>query len=190
MCCSATDLEPAPIDTLLIGYGNTLRTDDGVGPVVVDLIRQSLGQAGTAGVACRSELQLTPELAAIVARAGRVIFIDASVALPVGRVSVTRIAAQPTAACLGHQFSPPQILELARLAFGAAPHAWVVGVGVKSLAIGQGLTSAVADTARRLARHLRYHLPPVGRPAAYWISRTTPVLPEDRCRVAALPREI
>ncbi|NNM87196.1 MAG: hydrogenase maturation protease [Phycisphaerae bacterium] len=190
MCCSATDLEPASIDTLLIGYGNTLRTDDGVGPVVVDLIRHSPGQALAAGVVCRSELQLTPELAAIVARAGRVIFIDASVALPVGRVSVTRIAAQSMAACLGHQFSPPQILELARLAFGAVPRAWIVGVGVKSLAIGQGLTTSVAATARRLARHLRYHLPPVGQPAEHWILRNTSERQYNRCRVADASREI
>ncbi len=173
MCYNATDPEQAAIDTLLIGYGNALRSDDGVGPAVVELIRQSLGEAFSASVACRTELQLTPELAAIIARADRVIFIDASVAVPAGRVTIRRITAQPTAACLGHQFSPPQILELARLAFGGVPQAWVVAVGVQSLAVGQGLTATVADTARRLAGHLRYHLPPIGKPSFHWTSRNT-----------------
>ncbi len=190
MCCSATDVEREGIDTLLIGYGNTLRTDDGVGPAVVDLIRHSLGQALGKCVACQTELQLTPELAAIIARAGRVIFIDASVEVPVGRVSVTRIAAEPRAACLGHQFSPPQIMELTRLAFGAAPRAWVVGVGVKSLSVGQSLTAPVAETARRLAGHLRYHLSPQDKPPAHLTSRNSRVRQGDRCAVAAAPREI
>lgn len=60
-------------DTLLIGYGNTLRSDDGVGPSVVEAIdqRQLLG---VRSLTCH---QLGPELAADLATAGRVLFVDA-----------------------------------------------------------------------------------------------------------------
>ena len=184
MFCNATDPEQAAIDTLLIGYGNALRSDDGVGPTVVELIRQSLGPAFATSVTCRTDMQLTPELAPLIASVRRVIFVDASVAVPAGRVTIRRIAAQPTAACLGHQFSPPQILELARLAFGCVPQAWIVAVGVQSLAVGQGLTAAVEDTARRLAGHLRYHLLPIGKPSFHWTSRNTRLINEGRCSVA------
>ncbi len=167
MCCNAIDVDAA-IDTLLIGYGNTLRSDDGVGPVVVEYLRKSLASADTAGVVCRSEFQLTPELADLVARAGRVIFIDASVGLPPGRVSVRRVTAQAAAGSMGHQFLPAQLLELADLAFGARPQAWVAAIGVQSLAFGQGLTAPVAHAARRLTEHLRHYLSRQRRKSPDW----------------------
>lgn len=66
---------------LLIGIGNTLRGDDGVGAVLVEeLARAGALEAGDwspRGAALKAVHQLTPELALAVAEAGRVLFVDA-----------------------------------------------------------------------------------------------------------------
>ena len=63
---------------LVIGYGNTLRRDDGVGPGVAEAVA-ALGLPGVQTLACAL---LTPELAEPVARAGMVVFVDAAVDAP------------------------------------------------------------------------------------------------------------
>jgi hydrogenase maturation protease len=62
---------------LIIGYGNTLRSDDGVGPHVVrEIAAQRLPD-----VTCVVVHQLTPEMAAQVTLADQVLFVDAQVDL-------------------------------------------------------------------------------------------------------------
>ena len=67
---------PATIEAevLVIGYGNTLRGDDGVGPRVVEAIG-TLGLPGVRTLICPL---LTPELADPISRAEKVIFVDAA----------------------------------------------------------------------------------------------------------------
>lgn len=59
---------------LVIGYGNELRGDDGVGPKVAEAV-EAWKLAGVSVLALR---QLTPELAADLAVVRRVIFVDAA----------------------------------------------------------------------------------------------------------------
>ena len=65
----------SPASLLVIGYGNTLRRDDGVGPKLADAVA-ALGLTGVRTLACAL---LTPELAEAVSQAQRVIFVDAAV---------------------------------------------------------------------------------------------------------------
>ena len=58
---------------LVIGYGNTLRSDDGAGQRVAEKI----GQWELPGVGALAVHQLTPELAENIAQADAVIFVDA-----------------------------------------------------------------------------------------------------------------
>ncbi|HEY9173382.1 MAG TPA: hydrogenase maturation protease, partial [Verrucomicrobiae bacterium] len=55
-------------DLLVIGYGNTLRRDDGIGPKVAEAVAE-LNLPGVRSLACP---QLTPELAEPIAHAKRV----------------------------------------------------------------------------------------------------------------------
>ena len=66
---------------LVIGYGNELRRDDGLGPRVA----ASLAGPGVRALAVR---QLTPELAEEVATARLVVFVDARVNPPAATVEV------------------------------------------------------------------------------------------------------
>ncbi len=65
-------------DFLVIGYGNTLRGDDGVGPRVVEAI-EKLNLPGVRTLVCQ---QLSPEYADPVSRAHTVVFVDAAVDAP------------------------------------------------------------------------------------------------------------
>ena len=66
---SSANLRP-----LILGIGNPLRNDDGLGQVVAE----RLAQAGDLDCDIRTVHQLTPELAQYMAEAGFVIMIDAS----------------------------------------------------------------------------------------------------------------
>jgi hydrogenase maturation protease len=61
--------------TLVIGYGNTLRGDDGVG----SLVAEQVATWSLPDVRSHSIHQLTPELAAEIAQAEQIFFIDASI---------------------------------------------------------------------------------------------------------------
>jgi len=68
-------MKPASPSTLIIGYGNAFRQDDGVG-LKVATEAQTLGFSKTRSLLCH---QLTPELAATIAEVDRVIFVDAGI---------------------------------------------------------------------------------------------------------------
>jgi hydrogenase maturation protease len=62
------------VTVVVIGYGNTLRGDDGAGPAVA----QAIADRALPGVRSLAVPQLTPELAEIVAEANLVVFVDAA----------------------------------------------------------------------------------------------------------------
>ena len=69
------DENAAGHDLLVVGYGNELRCDDGVGPKVAAAL-QEMKLPGVRTITCH---QLTPELAEPVSQARRVVFVDAAV---------------------------------------------------------------------------------------------------------------
>lgn len=123
---------------LVIGVGNSLRADDGVGPIVADLARERLEAAQV--IACH---QLTPELADDVARADRVVFVDANLEAAPGEVRVTRVAPAVNDAATFHSLDHAGLLALARALYGRVPPASLVSVGVADLSDGEGLSAAV-----------------------------------------------
>ncbi|MFI5043071.1 MAG: hydrogenase maturation protease, partial [Acidimicrobiales bacterium] len=70
---------------LVIGYGNTLRSDDGVGWHAAALLAEDPRLAGVEVLAVH---QLTPELALDMSRATLVILIDAGADDPPGAIAV------------------------------------------------------------------------------------------------------
>ncbi len=121
---------------LVIGYGNTLRGDDGVGPRVAESI-EALGLPGMHGFACP---QLTPELADPVSRAAAVVFVDASAEGPRAPVRMRRLEPAESSRLLTHAADPSTVLALARDAFGRAPEAWWLTVPAEDLGFGDRLS--------------------------------------------------
>ena len=165
--------ENAPGDAaggvLVIGYGNTLRSDDGVGWHAAALLAEDRRLAGGEVLAVH---QLTPELALDMSRAWLVILIDASTDDPPGVITVRPLAASDEAGGDGpgatsHHVGPGELLAVARALYGTAPDALIVSVGVADMEPGEALTPLVsaalptiADTVVDLVARRR-----AGRPA-------------------------
>ena len=120
-----------PTGILVIGYGNTLRRDDGVGPKVAEAVAE-LALPGVRTLACPL---LTPELAEAVSQARAVIFVDAAVDTP-REVQKRTLAPAGSSQVMAHAASPATILALARDVFGHAPEAWLITIPVEDLGIG------------------------------------------------------
>ena len=115
---------PAPrVDLLVIGYGNTLRGDDGAGPHVAETVA-AMNRPGVRALACPL---LTPELADPISKAGAVIFVDATVDAP-RKVRLSKLRPAKTAQILAHAAGPATLLALARDLFGRAPKAWCLTI--------------------------------------------------------------
>lgn len=113
-----------PMD-LVIGYGNTLRNDDGVGPAVAERVA-TWAQPQIQVLAIQ---QLTPELAAEIATAHQVIFVDA---IARDLAKSPEVQWQPlTMATDGkvraHHSDPASLLALSYYLFGTVPPArWLL----------------------------------------------------------------
>ena len=128
---------------LVVGIGNDLRRDDGVGRVVADAVGRLV-----AGVDVRLEHQLLPELAEILIGYDRVVFVDAAGqgALDRGGVVVREVG--PTARVVrGHVADPGVVLALAAMLGGPMPQAWLVTVRAGDFGHGEGLSPATAALA-------------------------------------------
>ena len=126
------DQQKSPAGILVIGYGNTLRRDDGVGPRVAEAVA-ALDQPGLRTLVCPL---LTPELAEPVSQARVVIFVDAAVDAP-REVQLRTLAPADSSQVMAHAASPATLLALARDVFGHAPEAWLITVPVEDLGIGE-----------------------------------------------------
>jgi hydrogenase maturation protease len=106
-------------DLLVIGYGNILRGDDGVGPRVAEAV----GQLRLPGVRTLICPLLAPELADPISRAGKVVFVDAAVDAPY-KIQWRKLHPNETSQIMSHAADPRTMLALARDVFGHAPEAW------------------------------------------------------------------
>ncbi len=121
---------------LLIGYGNTLRGDDALGPLAVERLRPLLADA-----ACISCHQLAPELAAHLAECDMALFVDAAEDGEPGTVRVQRVSpAAGHAASLTHHVQPAALLALAEELYGHAPAAMLVTGAGAAFASHEGLS--------------------------------------------------
>jgi hydrogenase maturation protease len=141
------------VTVLIIGYGNPLRGDDGLGPAIARAAAQMLdGRPDARIVECH---QLTPELAEDLAGVARAIFADASADAAPGEVVAVPVS--PDAGSPGsfsHHMTPATLLSCARVLYGRAPEAWLVSAGVASCESGETLTPVAAAAVPVAARRV------------------------------------
>lgn len=120
---------------LVIGYGNTLRRDDGVGPRVAEAV-EALHLPGVRTLACQ---QLSPEHAEPISRADKVVFVDAAVD---GSKEVQWRKLEPgeTSQLMAHAADPCTMLALSRDVFGQTPQAWWLTIPAVNLDFSEELT--------------------------------------------------
>ena len=128
-------------NTLIVGYGNALRSDDGFGWHAAALLAQD---PRLSGARVTWQHQLTPELAVDFSKASLVVLIDISVDGKAGDISVRRLDPSPVAgSAWSHHTEPAALIALAGELWGATPTVFVVSVGAASLEVGDELSPAV-----------------------------------------------
>jgi hydrogenase maturation protease len=130
------------VTVLVVGYGNPLRSDDGLGWHVAGRLAHD---PRLAGAEILQRHQLTPELALDVSRADLVVLVDARSGPAAGMVSIERVEPGRTSGSTwSHHLGPASLVALARELYGRAGEVHVVSVGVASLEVGEQLSPPVA----------------------------------------------
>lgn len=129
------------LSVLIIGFGNSLRTDDGVGRHIAEELTRAIDSAAVQIISCAT---LTPDLAEPISRAGTVIFIDAARHGQTGKAKWQRILPEPGDGIYSHRISPGALLALARDLYSATPEAILLTIPGESFAFGHSLSPAVA----------------------------------------------
>ncbi len=146
MSHAATSREPRR--DLLIGWGNGLRQDDGVGGAIA----AAAGRWELPSLAVIERTQLTPELAPQLAAARRVLFVDAEPQAGAGPGGWRLEPLLPTAAegaeaadsagLFSHHASAGQLLRLAETLYGRRPPAWQLLVAAHGYGFSTRLSPA------------------------------------------------
>jgi hydrogenase maturation protease len=115
-------------DRLLIGVGNPLRGDDGIGAAIVAHAEQAHAGAW-AMLACH---QLLPEYAALLSHYTRVVIADAAYPTPTMPIGTVRcVPVQPEFAhsfVSPHHLTPATLLGWTQLLYGTLPRLWLVTI--------------------------------------------------------------
>ena len=127
---------------LVIGFGNRLRGDDGVGPQVAEAVAETYRD--NESVRCLSVPQLTPELAEDVSAADAVVFIDADAEAGPGTIrrrDVRPATLSRLATC--HTLTPSALCALGEALYGSAPSATLLSVGAAEFDCSDRLSAEV-----------------------------------------------
>lgn len=127
---------------LLVGYGNVMRSDDGLGWHAAGRLAEDQRFDGSVVL---QRQQLTPELALDISESALVVLIDANTALAPGVFSVKMVepAADVPDRTWSHHVSPTTLVTIARELYGRACEVYIVSCGVQSLDIGDRLSPVV-----------------------------------------------
>ncbi|MDJ0573859.1 MAG: hydrogenase maturation protease [Xenococcaceae cyanobacterium MO_234.B1] len=134
---------------LVIGYGNTLRSDDGAGQKVVEAITEW----NLKNVRSLALYQPTPELAEDIAKADTVIFVDAAVAAKgktQATVEVQQLKSGNGDASLEHSCNPRSLLSLTQAIYGKIPPTYLILIPGINFDFGEKL-SPITESAVSLA---------------------------------------
>ena len=129
---------------LIIGYGNSLRQDDGAGLILANTLAQAC-RTRDLSARCITTHQLTPELAPTIAakEISAVVFVDTRVVLPSEiepTVQMRSLTATGSSSRLGHHFTPETLLLYVQLLFDKQPAAWLLTVPGTAFNHGESLS--------------------------------------------------
>ena len=142
---------PHPCTFLIIGYGNPLRGDDGVGPQVASQV----SDWQLPSVNALSVPQLLPELVIEMRSADYVIFVDAwgksRASTPCLEPVVATAAALDygTIPALNHVCDPATLVALTQRLYGHHPQAWLLQIPTEQFELGK----ALSETAKHGVDH-------------------------------------
>ena len=134
---------PLSARCLILACGNTLRSDDGIGPWLAQWAEEKFREEPTVRVISRQ--QWTPDLAEDIAQSESVLFIDCSVESAPGLVQVIEVQpAVPAQGLATHHQGAPELLSLARDLYDSLPSkALILTIGAGSTELGEQFSEPV-----------------------------------------------
>ena len=140
---------------LILACGNTLRSDDGVGPHLAAWAEEHFREDTSIRVISRQ--QWTPDLAEDLAHVESALFIDCSINAPPGSVLLRSVApaVQSASAPPTHHLGARELLALSLELYGSAPgSAQLLTIGATILELGETfspeVTAAIPEACRRI----------------------------------------
>ena len=138
-------------NVLVVGYGNSLRSDDGLGLYAVREIQKKIERPEIEFI---EVAQLQPELAETIAKKDFVIFIDAVMHGISGETHYELVFPASKAPGMSHATDPETLLFAAKELYGNAPKALLATVAGECFGFGTKLSPEVEISTRGLATRL------------------------------------
>lgn len=129
---------------LVIGLGNTLRGDDALGRIASERLRLAVDSERVKVI---DQCAPTPELAAEIAAASLVLFLDASADGPTDRIVTRRLSASDALEAMAHRLDPCRLIGLARHLYGRVPEAFAITFRGRSFEFNDHRLSREAEAA-------------------------------------------
>lgn len=145
---------------LVIGYGNPLYRDDGLGQEVVRRLVETLNTGAEAlpAVSIIHCCRLTPELARRIGEADSVIFVNATPKGRRGGISRTMVARSPGAQPYTHSLTPAALMHGVCSMYDKCPDAYLFSVGGATFDYGDWLSPEIETTIPALLRAIVAHI--------------------------------
>jgi hydrogenase maturation protease len=131
---------------MIIGYGNDLRSDDGIG----QRIAEEIAAWHLPSVQSLAIHQLTPDLADALANSDLAIFVDACLPVDGYDVQIQPLFPADDFDSSIHTGDPRSLLALTEVLYGCSPTAWLVTIPVVNFEIGDRL-SRIAEVGKAIA---------------------------------------
>jgi hydrogenase maturation protease len=144
---------------LILACGNTLRSDDGIGPWLADWAAKQFETDPRVRIICRQ--QWTPDLAADIAESESVLFLDCSVESAPGEINLRPLEPGPAEQGLAtHHTGAAELLALSQELYGITPRtSLLLTVGAGSTEFGESFSpvvrAALPEACRRIEQALR-----------------------------------
>ncbi len=149
-----------PVRCLILACGNTLRSDDGVGPWLAAWAEERFSAEPAVRAIARH--QWTPDLADDVAHAESVVFVDCTVDAAPGAVRIARVPARSEDALATHHMGAAELLALGQELYGSQPrNALLLTVGAGSTEIGETFSKSVSEALPEACRLLENTIRPL-----------------------------
>lgn len=151
--------------TLIVGFGNIDRGDDGVAYEVINTLRRRQGRepldeedTGLETLGARVDSvflsQLTPDLMEILSGYDRVAFVDAHVYEDINDLQVVPLLPEYTPSILTHHLTPGMLLALVKAVYGHEPLGRLISIRGYDFDFNRGLSAGTRALAERAVDHL------------------------------------
>lgn len=137
---------------LILGYGNPMRSDDGLGWQVAAELFRTNSRPEVEVLPCH---QLTPELAPAVSRVETVIFVDSAQGGQPGELLCREVSPDESVTSFTHHLTPAALLTLSSELFGACPRAYLLSIYGETYVPGDALSTPVARRVSELKARLQ-----------------------------------